>query len=124
MTNYYSTIQMPSLNQQIYCLKSNLWQNYHGMEDLDPESNMVEWVINVTRKKVLLDLIFVFDLCKKGKTEIVKYYLHRVSKRMAMNMKQMAKCGTVSSDNYKQHEIYYKNMMTTLCNVIIQVRLK
>jgi hypothetical protein len=69
-------------------------------------------------------LIFLFDLCKKGKPEIVKYYLHRVSKRMGMNMKQMAKCGTVSSDNYQQHEIYYKNMMTTLCSIIIQTRLK
>ena len=70
MTNYYSTIQMPSLNQQIYCVKSNLWNNYYNMLDLDPESNMVEWVINITRKKVLLDLIFLFDLCKKGKSEL------------------------------------------------------
>ena len=62
---------MPSLNQHIYCIKSNLWENFHSMEDLDPHSDMVEWVINVTRKKVLLDLIFVFDLCKKGRTEIV-----------------------------------------------------
>ena len=115
---------MPSLNQHIYCIKSNLWENYHNLQDLDPHSDMVEWVINVTRKKVLLDLIFVFDLCKKGRTEIVKYYLARISRRMALNMKQMAKCGNVSQKNYQMHEQYYKEMLNELCNVVIQIRLK
>ena len=114
---------MPSINQHIYCIKSNLWENYHSMEDLDPHSDMGVWVINITRKKVLLDLIFVFDLCKKGRTEIVKYYLARISKRMALSMSQMKRCETVNEENYRKHEEYYKGMLNELCNVVIQIRL-
>ena len=104
---------MPSINQHIYCIKSNLWENYHSMEDLDPTADMGVWVINITRKKYY----------QQGSTEIVKYYLARISKRMALSMSQMKRCETVNEENYRKHEEYYKGMLNELCNVVIQIRL-
>jgi len=115
---------MPSFNQQIYCLKSNLWENIHEMPTVDPHTDMEEWVINTTRKKVLMDLIFLLSLCKKGQPEIVKHYIHRVSKRMKLNIYQMYKCKQVSRDNRKMHERYYKTMLNNLCIIVVQIRLK
>ncbi len=115
---------MPSPNQQIYCLKSNLWENIHDLPVVDPHTNIEEWVINVTRKKVLMDLIFLFDLCKRGKPEVVKHYLQRISKRMKLNIYQMYKCKNVSKDNRKMHEEYYKSMLNNLCIIVVKIRLK